>query len=527
MAFPIYQQTERMQYPDASSMVVNWAGAADKIINGITQGVELGLKIKAAKEDSALNAARIRQIDESIGALKVNTDLAQARDERERAIHQLQSTAMLAENQMKYSEVALATDSLKQKQQLNMAQRQLRAMTILDMHQDASDYLLATTKNLDIRMAQTLDPSERQALLDDYAGAVQDYESTIGMSVDKLKLDLPQGDGRAAVLDAFNPMKMQGAYISNMKVPMMTSVIKLKEPTDMGGEDGEYPGMGGVKETQHSISMIPLQEAKMYWLNGQGLETFRSLEANAKNPDAFKKWATTNGLGKLLSVGAPASTEATSAAPIPETPGQERGEKVAVTVAGKKVQIDRPTGILGGVRTKVTAGSTWDSIYAGSPVGKMKKKLDILNPMRIGDQGLELGPEFTFAQDKEFREKNLSYFIEKKKAMQESMKGQSPDQRAVTSRVIDRTQLYINRLKRDYGVEGDLGDESATNVAAKVTGADRNAPSRQDPNGILSRLPRLSKAEAEKFMADPKNIGKAFISAETGEPMIVRSRSGR
>lgn len=479
MAFPIYQRTERMKYPDASSMVVNWAGAFDKITEGMERGVELGLKIKESRENSLLTAARIKQIEQAVASQVISTEISQKESEATLALNAAQQRELDARFARDYSEAAVNADKQKKANELDVINRQGRASGLLNLHTAQFNDMMTNRANLEMRLDQTTDPSERQMLIDEWKQEYSEFGEALGvMEPASLILDLPQGDPRSAALAGFHPLTVEKQYLSNMLVPMSTTVVEDVQYHDMlgdgdGGEGEAFPMSGKQSFTKATakLKMVPLSEAKMYWLRGDGVETFRMLERSAASPEAFKTWAEKNRLGGLLSSGAPARTEAASVSPIPETPAQERGEKVVATVAGKKVQIDRPTGILGGVRTKVTAGATWDSIYAGSPVGKMKKKLNILNPIqaRMGDQGLELGPEFTFAQDKKFREKNLSYFIEKKKAMQESMRGQSPDQRAVTSRVIDRMQLYINRLKRDYGVEGDLGDESATKVAAKVT----------------------------------------------------------
>jgi len=71
--YPIYQPINMVKYPDPKSMVVDWSGAVNK---GITDGIDLGLRIRNSRQNEALAKAKIRLIEEETKALKVRNELA-------------------------------------------------------------------------------------------------------------------------------------------------------------------------------------------------------------------------------------------------------------------------------------------------------------------------------------------------------------------------------------------------------------------------------------------------------------------
>jgi len=60
MAYPIYQRQERVQYPNPRNMVVDWSKAGNKLVAGLLEGVNLGLKIKESRENSAIKASNLK-----------------------------------------------------------------------------------------------------------------------------------------------------------------------------------------------------------------------------------------------------------------------------------------------------------------------------------------------------------------------------------------------------------------------------------------------------------------------------------
>jgi len=60
-----------VKYPDPKSMVVDWSGAVNK---GITDGIDLGLKIRNSREHTRLVEAEIKQIEAETQALKVKNE---------------------------------------------------------------------------------------------------------------------------------------------------------------------------------------------------------------------------------------------------------------------------------------------------------------------------------------------------------------------------------------------------------------------------------------------------------------------
>jgi hypothetical protein len=369
MAYPIYEQRTQRNYPDPKSVMIDWAGAGEKIMRGITEGVELGLKIKDSRQNALLTAARIRQSDEAVAASQIETGLHQRTTDAALALDHLQTQRLQAEFQRNFSAAAVQNDALTQALTLQQTQRETQANAALTQNDAMFNDVQANAINIKLAMETTNDPSIRQQNLDLLKEDWNNLQEAIGMEPTKLAMSLRKDDPRAQQLAMLNPILTQKQYLLDMMVPIRSSVLTQ---TEYDTSEPYAAGKQSSDKTTTSITMVPLSVARSHWQAGQSLETFTGLRDNAADPASFDKWAKESGLGKLIATPAPAPA-ATSAPIAPLTP-QETANPIITEKANDLVHSMASNSPL-----EKETGSLWQKLR-GSISGKTAAVLGLSIP---------------------------------------------------------------------------------------------------------------------------------------------------
>ena len=467
--YPVYQHPNIVKYPNPRQSVVNWASAGDKIMRGITEGVELGRKIKMQNEVLRVS--------------KVTTARKQEETTSKLATDKLQQDRMTADYLQNYSAAAIRTDILTKNLMLQKVERETQANATLTQNDSMFNDMQVNATNIKLAMETTNDPSVRQGYLDQKKEDVANFQEVTGVELMKLAMSLQKDDPRAQQLAMLNPVLAQKQYLLDMLVPIQTSVLTQ---TDFDASDPTAMMMGkqSFDQSRTSTTMVPLSTARSYWQSGQSLSTFDGLQRNAADPALFDKWAKESGLGKLLEKApvvvagqAPAAT-----APTAELTALQTGEKVKFKINGKDVEVDQS--LSDRLAGEMLSWPKTASIYKDSPIGKL------VTPVKLAALGVSgissimmpaLSPtivnwvargarvaEFRKLHTTAFKQKNLQYFegqLEKLDTKIRALPETATSERNELGITYKQTRDFLTALKKDYGVAEDTTvDDAAANV---------------------------------------------------------------
>jgi len=478
--FPIQQP----RYPDASTMVINWAGAADKIMRGLTTGIELGLKIRDSNQDALLNAARIQQINESVAASQVSTALAQKASASMLALQEMERQKAAAEVAQITDQQNLAAQKAQWRAQQAQAQNVVESNAIVGMMTDKlrdPDVIRAR------RIVQSLpslsaDPvaliqktEELQQLWDDEGSGVSAY--------DELQKEFQARNPTARLSPELQVPDMNQVY-AMLDDPKSGYRIKtgmmLKKTITTSDEAGgtklttvDEPETLSVSEYVRRLQSDPAvvkraiedsrpvnRKANIEWIKKNvAAGTLKTVGVRDVFPGTDQEWQAT------LAPVAPAA---------PESVGITSGKTSKVSYNGKEYEVNRP--IQETAFPAIRTDTEWTRIYTASPIGQAKLKYGptaVIPPGPLSDladaSGItgayeRLTPEFSSFQTPDFKAKNLDWFETKLAKVDEEYKSTPTAEREALKTKI---KSYIVSLKRDYGMQS--ADAGAKGVAEGVT----------------------------------------------------------
>lgn len=482
--FPIFQGRQI----DASPMIINWAGAGDKIMRGLVTGMELGLKIRDSNQDALLNAARIQQINESVAASQISTALAQKASASTLALQELERQKAAAEVAQITDQQNLAAQKANWKAQQAQAQNVIESNAIVGMMTDKlrdPDVIRAR------RIVQSLpslsaDPvaliqktEELQQLWDDEGSGVSAYDElqkefqarnpTARLSPE---LTVPDMNEVYAMLD--NPKSGYGIKTGlNVK-----KTVTVDDPTGAGPKTTtvEEPEILSVSEyirrLQSDSAVVKRaiedsrptnRKANIEWLKKNvAASTLRTAGVRDVFPGTEQEWA---------------ALQTPAALAVPESPEVLSGKKTFTTVGGEKVLIDRPTGIFDGATAKIKASKIMD----------------------LGLRSKTPGGPYSHIRNLDTNERGqlIDYWERTRKALADTQQSEKPEDRAVSQLVIEQVDAELGKLYKQYGMtpRGVVAEKAKpVDTGAKVVaeGVTKNVVT------PVETLPVLTPEEARK-----------------------------
>lgn len=341
MAFPIFQVQEQRHYPDPRSMVVNWAAAGDKILKGAVEGIELGMKVKQSRENSALNAMNIQRSQVAINATLQEMRLNEKRTEQTLRLDAIEQRNRELDYARKTSADAQRTYDFNAAIQAAQAERTFGAMQALVEHESSLSDLMVNRGKLLAELDATSDFSSKRAIIDEYKREASEFEIATGRSLLELASALPPNDQRAQLIAGLQPAVLETAFQNTMVAVEMPRTI-VSDPMLSGDDSGMADiamalGKGGLTKTDTTIKLMPLNQAVQIWKAGSSLNTLRELYDTAVDKKAFEKWAAKEGLSKRIVAAPMGKTEV----PVTEKPAVPETVKVT-TPDGKTRDIVNP-----------------------------------------------------------------------------------------------------------------------------------------------------------------------------------------
>ena len=340
--FPIYQNQVQRNYPDARSMVVDFASVGDKILKGVTEGVELGLKVKQSRENSALNAMNIQRSQVAIDATLQEMRLNEKRTEQTLQLGKIEQRNKELDFARKTSENANRIYEANAATQAAQSERNLNAVQTLSQYADAVSDLTVNHANMLARLSETSDFSEQHKIVTEYQSQAQEFETMTGKSLIELAADLPPNDPRSQILNGLRPSVLSAAF-QDTQVPIEVPRFITSDPRFASADEADQQalaemiamtGKGGYSKSDMTIKFVPLKQATQMWKSGNSINTLKNMYQNANDQEAFMSWAKRNGLSKIL-------TQPTDAKPAAESPPVPTTVTVK-TASGKEVTVKNP-----------------------------------------------------------------------------------------------------------------------------------------------------------------------------------------
>ena len=130
--YPVYQHQNIVKYPNPRQSVVNWASAGDKIMRGITEGVEMGVRIKDSRTKSMVAAQNIAQSQAAVIEAKRAGDLDKMRADSRLQLDQLAQEELERQATIKKSALWLRKEEAESKQQTLQAETSNESSYILN-----------------------------------------------------------------------------------------------------------------------------------------------------------------------------------------------------------------------------------------------------------------------------------------------------------------------------------------------------------------------------------------------------------
>jgi len=441
---------------DTSNMIVNWAGAGDKILRGISEGIQLGLKIKDSKQNALLAAAHIRESDNAVAMKQIEVGLQQKDTASRLALQEEQRKSMILKNAYEGNALTLAAQDAQSRAQLAQSQNIVQSnLLVADMAQMSNDPDVIRARQLIQSLpAASADPvkmlqitNELQQLWEDEGSGVVAYderqkEFQARNPTSKLadELAMPDMNALYAMLD--NP---RGGY--GIKTGMMVrKTITVTDPNT--GEPKqttiEEPEVLTISEYTRRLQSDPtivkraVEDSRPYnraanvaWLKKNvASDTLKLAGVKDVFPGTEQEWQATQ---------KPAIPTAT-----PMSPDVLSGKKVVVN----GLEMNRPTGIFSEIIAKIRAGTTMDFLRANSPTGTFGKVLD--------------------AQE---RAQDVAYWENTKKALVDTQATQPADERAKTQLLLENVKDELTKKYKIYGITpptASTPDASAKDVAGKI-----------------------------------------------------------
>ncbi len=341
--FPVYQNQVQRQYPDARTMVVDWASAGDKIMQGVVTGVNLGLKIKESRENTALRAMQLKQTEAAMFEAKRAGDLNERLTNQRLALDALREQEVSFDLARKQSETAIKTFEANASVQLQRAEASAQAVETLAIHNDSLTDLVANHSDLNDKLISASDFSEKRKIIDLYKTQADEFEAVTGKTMKQIAADLPPNDPRIPILQALSPSALE-AQFQNITVPIEMPRLVTTDPSfdALSPEEQEsalqmmaMTGKGGVSKTDTVIKFVPLNNAIQMWKSGNSLNTLQGLKETATDKQAFDKWAKSHGLDKIIAEPKKKTDDEKATDTAPQT--------VTVTTSdGKRVEVANP-----------------------------------------------------------------------------------------------------------------------------------------------------------------------------------------
>jgi len=432
--YPVYQHPNNVRYPNPRQSVVNWASAGDKIMRGITEGINLGRKIKMQNE--------------LLRVSKVTTDRKQQETESQLALQEIQRKNANFDYTRKTNALSVAAEDAQQQAQLAKSQNYIQSnYLVAGMEQFSSDPDVIRANILTKGITAKTDPIEivkdaeelRLLQSDEGSGIAKrlelqaEYQARNPTSTLAKALTIPDGNAITALLN------------STFRYETGEMVPQVKTVTDDWGNTKDV--VEKVKE------VINYTEFLRRIKNDPGLiaKVLRESPGSAawmkKNIPADTLKAT--GI-KAVFTGTPsewAETQMPAVTPTDaEEPGILSGAKVKVKIDGKDVLIDRPTGMFGGIAAKIKAGTRMDILRAKSETGTLGKILDAKG-----------------------RGRDIEYWEKAQKELEDKRKDQKPEERAVSELLIQNIKDELTKKYEMYGIESKMPKDTADEVAANIT----------------------------------------------------------